>query len=304
MLKHGIKCSYWEKPAGTPETYFVDKAALLGFDGVELESRMVMDKTPDQLRELGSYARQKGIALTLGSGPPKHLNLCATDAGIRADAVRYRTKLIQNASLAGIKTIGGGLHTYWPVDFTEPVDKPGDWARGVEGMQLLAQVAEDCGVLLCLEVMNRFENHILNTAAEGVAFCRDVGSDHVKLLLDTFHMNIEEDNIPTAIRLTGSYLGHLHTGESNRKVPGKGHLPWREICEALVDIQYQGFEVMEPFVRSDGPAARTIHVWRMLVDGGEDKMDLDAADARRFLDGLYRNSLESRRAAGRERGLA
>lgn len=294
MLKHGIKVSYWEKPLDTPISFFIDKAARLGFDGVELESRMVLDKTAPQLKDLKTYAADRGIVPTLGSGPPKHLDLCSANEAIRKDAIAFRIKLIENASLAGIKTIGGGLHTYWPVDFNEPVDKEGDWARGVEGMKILSKAAEDYDVCLCLEVMNRFENHILNTAAEGVAFCSAVDSSHVKLLLDTFHMNIEEDNLPSAIRTAGTYLGHVHTGEGNRKVPGKGHLPWREICEALIDIDYQGMEIMEPFVRSDGAAAKTIHVWRMLVDGGEEKMDQDAMDALFFLRCLYRSASESR----------
>jgi D-psicose/D-tagatose/L-ribulose 3-epimerase len=294
-MKHGIKCSYWEKTVNTPVNWFIDKAAKLGFDGVELETRMVMEKNADQLAEMKAYAADQGILLTLGSGPPKHLNLCSTVEAIRKDAIDFRLRLIEKAYLAGIKTIGGGLHTYWPVDFNDPVDKPGDWARGVSGMQILAKTAADYGICLCVEVMNRFENHILNTAAEGVAFCRDVGSSNVKLLLDTFHMNIEEDSIPAAIRLAGPMLGHLHTGEGNRKVPGKGHLPWREICDALADIEYKGVEVMEPFVRSDGAAARSIHVWRMLVDGGEEQMDRDATGALQMLRTLHNNALESRR---------
>lgn len=294
-MLHGIKCSYWEKPADTPVTFFIDKAALLGFDIIELESRMILEQNDDQLRQIRQYAADKGIGLTLGSGPVRELNLCSKDPMIRKAAISFRIHLIENAAKAGIKIIGGGLHAYWPVDFREPVDKPGDWGRSVEGMRIVAETAAEYNVCLCVEVMNRFENHILNTAAEGVSFCRDVGSSHVRLLLDTFHMNIEEDSLPAAIRQAGPLLAHLHTGEGNRKVPGKGHLPWREICEALVDISYTGTEVMEPFVRSDGAAAQAIHVWRMLVEGGEEKMDRDAAEALLFLRAVYRSAEETAR---------
>lgn len=293
-MLHGIKCSYWEKPKDTPEEFFIDKAANLGFDAMELETRMVMEKEDDQLVRLGDYARDKGITLTLGSGPARKYDLCAVDAAARKAAIAFRISLIEKACKAGIKLIGGGLHTYWPVDFREKVDKTGDWGRSVEGMQVVAKAAESHGVSLCVEVMNRYENHILNTAAEGVAFCKDVGSGSVKLLLDTFHMNIEEDSIPAAIRSAGPLLGHLHTGENNRKVPGKGHLPWREIFEALADIGYDGTEIMEPFVRSDGATAPVIHVWRMMVDGGEEKMDRDATDALQFLRCIGRNVQDSR----------
>ena len=74
-------------------------------------------------------------------------------------------------------------------------------------------------------MLNRFENHVLNTAEEGVAFVREVGKPNVKVMLDTFHMNIEEDSFGKAIRTAGPLLGHFHTGENNRRVPGKGGCP-------------------------------------------------------------------------------
>lgn len=84
-----------------------------------------------------------------------------------------------------------------------------------------------------MEVLNRFESHILNTSEEGVKFVTEVGMDNVKVMLDTFHMNIEESSIGDAIRHAGKHLGHFHTGECNRMVPGKGRTPWREIGDAL-----------------------------------------------------------------------
>jgi len=75
-------------------------------------------------------------------------------------------------------------------------------------------------------------------------------------------MNIEEDSIGGAIRQAGSLLGHFHTGECNRRCPGKGRTPWREIAEALKDIHYQGAAVMEPFVRMGGQVGSDIKIWR------------------------------------------
>ena len=91
-------------------------------------------------------------------------------------------------------------------------------------MQDIAPIAKQYDINLGMEVLNRFENHILNTAEEGVAFVKEVGMDNVKVMLDTFHMNIEESSIGDAIRTAGSLLGHFHTGECNRMVPGKGPL--------------------------------------------------------------------------------
>lgn len=101
-------------------------------------------------------------------------------------------------------------------------------------------------------------------------------------MLDTFHMNIEEVSIGDAIRHAGNLLGHLHTGECNRMVPGKGRMPWREIGDALKDIEYDGNVVMEPFVRMGGQVGSDIKIWRD-ISRGASEAELDA-DAKRSVE--------------------
>lgn len=126
-------------------------------------------------------------------------------------------------------------------------------------------------------------NYLINTSKECVQFVKEVGKENVKVHLDTFHMNIEEDDIGDAIRQAGSLLGHVHTGEPNRKVLGQGRLPWHEIGQALRDVHYDGMVVMEPFVRMGGIVGQNIHVWRDLSEGAtEEQLDRDAANAVRF----------------------
>jgi D-psicose/D-tagatose/L-ribulose 3-epimerase len=139
-------------------------------------------------------------------------------------------------------------------------------------------------VTLGLEVLNRYEGYMLNTCEQAKEFIDAVGSSHVKIMLDTFHMNIEEDNMAAAIRRAGKDLCHLHLGEQNRRVPGKGSLPWTEIGQALRDIDYHGAAVMEPFVMQGGTIGSEIKVWRDLVeDPTEEKLDRDAKGAVEFV---------------------
>ncbi len=176
------------------------------------------------------------------------------------------------------------------------MDKEGDRARGVEGIHDIADFANDLGINLCIEVLNRFENHVLNTAAEGVAFVKDVGKSNVKVMLDTFHMNIEEDSFGDAIRTAGPLLGHFHTGESNRRVPGKGRMPWHEIGAALREINYTGAVVMEPFVKTGGTIGSDIKVWRDLTEGADSaKMDEDAKNSPSLLTLRVGLSLQDRK---------
>lgn len=294
-MKQGIRCSYWGLPADVPPRYYIDKAKRLNIDVVELEAPMVIDSTDEQLRQIRQYAADQGIKLSVGGGSLRRLSFCDPDPEVQKAGIAWRTKMIQKMAVAGIPVFCGPMHAYWPYDFNSGVDKEAERDRSAACMRTLSKVAEDYGVYLCVEVVNRFENPILNTAAEGVAFCKQVDSPNVKLLLDTFHMNIEEDSIPAAIRLAGSYVGHLHTGEGNRKVPGKGHLPWKQICEALADIGYTGYAVMEPVVRSDIPAAQAFKLWRMQAEGSEEALDRDAAEAAQLLRTLWENVQQSKR---------
>jgi len=129
---------------------------------------------------------------------------------------------------------------------------------------------------------------VLNTAEEAVRFCQDVDSPHVKILLDTFHMNIEEDSLPYAIRQAGDLLAYMHVGEGNRKVPGKGHLPWGGMGTALREIGFDGRIVMEPFVQQGGQVGKDIKVFRDLSDGADEgKLDADLKQSLEFLKGQF-----------------
>lgn len=135
-----------------------------------------------------------------------------------------------------------------------------------------------------MEVVNRFEQFLFNDAAEATQFVKDVDRDNVKVMLDCFHMNIEEDSFYDAIVSTGKYLGHFHVGEANRKVPGKGRIPWNEIGRALRDIGYDGGVVMEPFVCMGGGVGQDIKVWRDLSNNASpEQLDADIAESCAFL---------------------
>ena len=145
-------------------------------------------------------------------------------------------------------------------------------------MREIIKTAEDCGVTYCVEAVNRFETCLINTGAEALAYVAEIDSPNIGVLLDTYHMNIEENNIGDAIRLVGDKLTSFHTGENNRTAPGRGHLDWDEIFGALADINYKGRIVSEPFVMQGGEVGRDIHVYRDLIDNpSEKRIDEEAA---------------------------
>lgn len=282
-MKHGIYYSYWEREWSAKFGPYIEKVAELGFDVIEVAAHHINDYSDSELASIKQSAKDNNIILTAGIGPSKTKNLSSPNASVREAGKLFFQQTLTNVAKLDIRSIGGALHSYWPVDYSKPVDKEGDRARGVEGINGIADFANDLGINLCIEVLNRFENHVLNTAIEGVAFVKDVGKPNVKVMLDTFHMNIEEDSFGDAIRTAGPLLGHFHTGESNRRVPGKGRIPWQEIGLALREINYSGAVVMEPFVKTGGTIGSDIRVWRDLSNGADDaQMDKDARDSLAF----------------------
>jgi D-psicose/D-tagatose/L-ribulose 3-epimerase len=138
------------------------------------------------------------------------------------------------------------------------------------------------GVDLVLEVVNRFETNLLNTAAQGLDFIAATGSDHVSLHLDTFHMNIEEANPAAAIRLAGNKIGYFHIGESNRGYLGDGVIDFDRTFDALLDIGYDRDITFESFSSAvvDEGLSLACAIWR---DTWTDNMPL-AKHAKAFID--------------------
>ncbi len=282
-MKHGIYYAYWEHQWAADFLPYIEKVASLGFDVLEIAATPIPNYSREQMLELKAEAKANGIILTCGHGPNPSQNLASPDAQVRANGKAFYVDLLERLEIMDIHTLGGGIYSYWPVDYSQPIDKPGDWGRSVESVAEMGKIASDRGVDYCLEVLNRFEGYLLNTAEEAVRFVTEVGEARVKIMLDTFHMNIEEDSIGGAIRLAGSHLGHFHTGECNRRVPGKGRTPWREIAEALHDISYDGAVVMEPFVSMGGQVGSDIKIWREMNPGAPaGQMDEDARQAVNF----------------------
>lgn len=282
-LQHGIYYAYWEQKWSADYIYYIEKVAGLGFDILEIAATPIPAYSKDKLSEIRKAALDYGLKLTAGHGPSYEQDVSSSDPKIRNGAFEFYKKLFAALEQLDINLIGGALYSYWPVDYGKPVDKGETWKRSIEGVLKLSTIAREYNITICMEVLNRFENFLINTAEEGCEYIKQIGENNVKLMLDTFHMNIEEESFGEAIRKTGKYLGHFHTGECNRMVPGKGRIPWKEIGDALSDIGYNQAVVMEPFVQMGGRVGQDVKLWReMYPNISEEKLDEDARQALNF----------------------
>lgn len=284
-MKYGIYYAYWEKEWGGNFVPYVEKCKKLGFDIVEVACGAFHLENDSYFRELRTVADANGMILTGGYGPRPEHNLASTDEAAVEKAFAFYADIFRKMEIAGIDRIGGALYSYWPVDFGAPMDKPGDTQRSIRRMQRLADMAADHGIMLGMESLNRFEGYMINECSECIEYVKAVDKPNVKVMLDTFHMNIEEDSITEAIRNAGSLLGHFHVGEANRRCPGPGgRFDWEKIGQALKEIHYDGYVVMEPFVTMGGQVGKDISIWRDLSHGATvEQLDQDAAASVAYL---------------------
>jgi D-psicose/D-tagatose/L-ribulose 3-epimerase len=279
--KVGIFYAYWEHEWDTDFMPYIGKVRNLGFDVLEINAGTLARMSPAAQDALAKKAAENGIVLTLCVGLPRDMDPASPDAQCRRNGIAFLVNSAKTMRRLGIQTIAGILYGTWPSALPENGEKEEFVERSVASMKEAIKAAEDNDVKFCLEVVNRFEQFIMNTTKEAVGYVQRVGSPALKLHLDTFHMNIEEDDPADAIRHAGGFLGHVHLGENNRRPPGAGLLPWDSIFDALKVIGYTGHLVMEPFLTAGGTIGRDIRVYRDLK--GDLDLDQGARDALRFV---------------------
>lgn len=220
-------------------------ASRLGYGGVEIHLLHPGDIDRHRVREL--CLRHSLQIPTLGTGMAARiegLTFTDPDSGVRAKAVeRILGQIDLAAYLGSAVTIGliyGSLGK-------ERALMEARREAALECLVRCCRYAEDKGVTLLLEAINRYELDQHNSLGEVIARIESIGSKNLKLLADTFHMNIEEVDIQLSLRKAAKHLGHVHLADSNREAPGHGHLPLRAVVKTLMQIHFQGhvsFEIL------------------------------------------------------------
>jgi len=281
MNKVGIYYAYWTRSWDADFVPFVSRVKWLGFDILEVNAGTVTNMSASERDRLKSAAAADAIDLTFCIGLPAEYDLSSEDAAVRRNGIDFLKRQADMVASMGANQLGGIIYAAWPGKLSSGDDKRAYWDRSVASMKEAIRAAEDNGVFFNVEVVNRFEQFLLNTAAEAVRYVDEVASNNCRILLDTFHLNIEEDSFEDAIMTAGVKLGHFHIGETNRKPPGRGKMDWSAIFAGLQRASYKGAIVMEPFVTPGGEVGRDISVYRDLSKGLD--LDREAARAAQFV---------------------
>jgi D-psicose/D-tagatose/L-ribulose 3-epimerase len=281
MNKIGIYYAYWTHNWDADFHPFVDKVADLGFDILEVNAGTIANMDSTERKALKAHADSRNITLSYCIGLTAEHDVASENEAIRKKGLGFLEKMMVGIGEMDGGPLGGITYSCWPSTLPDNVDKRKIVDRSITSIKEVAKIAIENNVMMVLEVVNRFEQFILNCCDEALDYVKRVDSPNVKIMLDTFHMNIEEDSIGGAIEKAGPYLGHLHIGENNRRPPGYGHIPWDELASALKKINYQGYIVMEPFLKPGGQVGRDIKVYRDMGIGVD--LDDEASKAVRFI---------------------
>lgn len=289
MNKLGIFMNFWEKNWDADHAKYIKKAKAIGFDVLEFQAQPLLEMSDEKIRSLKALADETGIELTYSLGLDRAYDVSSLDETVRLGGVKYLQNIIKKMYVGGGTLLSGVSYAGWGTPDNFNGDKRPYWEQSVKSMREIIKTAQECGVTYCVEAVNRFETCLINTAEEALKYTEEIDSPNIGVLLDTYHMNIEENNIGDAIRLVGKRLTSFHTGENNRTAPGRGHINWDEIFKALADIEYKGRIISEPFVTEGGEVGRDIHVYRNLVENPcEETIDNEA----RFLLNFEKKMLE------------
>lgn len=216
----------------------------------------------------GRAAHDAGLSLQLAARVNLQRDLASDDASARKAGVDYLSRCIDVAVACGATIVGGPLYGT-PLVFAGRAPSPIDEAlrrervkRVTDGLHAAAEHAEGSAVRFAIEPLNRFETDFCNTARQAMALCTLIDHPSVGVMLDTFHMNMEEDDLPQALRLAGPLLIYFQANENHRGFLGTGHTDWPPICRALAEIDYQGAITLEPFRRTGHLLSLPLAQWR------------------------------------------
>lgn len=268
MNKLGVHALVWAAGWSHDEcARAVAQSAELGFDLIELTA---MNHKAIDVAFTRRQLEQHHLGVTMSLGLDAEHDISSGDP----ERVRRGEALLQEiVSLArdlGVTHLCGILYSAFQKYAVPPT------ARGIEcsadALRRVGERAAQSGITIGLEVVNRYETNVLNTAAQAVAFVQRIGAPNVRVHLDTYHMNIEEADVEAAIIDTGPHLGYFHIGESNRGYLGAGSIDWPRVFRGLAKAQYTGPITFESFSSKvvGQPLEGILAIWRNLWEDGYD----------------------------------
>lgn len=259
-MQFGASTWLWTSPFTSDQVELLQKIANMGFNFVEFP---VEDPAHYDVDQLLPVLKDLGLEAVVCTAVVGDRDLSSEHAQVRRKALMYFESCLKLAEGLGSAILVGPLYA--------PVAKPrlssealrtAEWERSVESLAKLSKTAGDQGVRLGLEPLNRFETDMVCTVEDATRMLADVGSPHLGIALDSFHMNIEETDFCAAVKQAGDQLVHVQVSDSHRGVPGDGNSDWAGLKAGLKAVGYNGKLSIESFSPDASSLAEAVCIWR------------------------------------------
>lgn len=262
MIKIGFNVLAWSANV-SPELFpIIDRLKTIGYDGVEF---FVGAEEVENYTKVGKHCQELDLGVTCVTVVSPDANPVSEDAANRARGLDRVKWAIDRTHEIGSKVLCGPFHSAHAHFFGRPSTSDElKWAA--ENMHLAGEHAQQAGVTLAMEALNRFECYLVNTMSDLAQLAKNADHPNVKAMFDTHHGNIEEKKYDKALENIAPFLHHIHISENDRGTPGSGHIPWDDAFSAIKNVDYSGWLTIEAFSRSDPDFANAINVWREYDD--------------------------------------
>ena len=264
-MKYGLNLLLWTTEVTAGHAPLLADVKRWGYDGAELP---IFAGDEAKGRELGKLCDDAGLARTAVTICTPEANPISEDAAVRAAAVDHLKSVLDCCAAAGVETLCGPVHSALG-EFVGRGRTDDEWGRAVEALQQAGEHAEQVGVTLAIEAINRFECYFLNAQTDAAELARAVDRPRVGCMYDTFHANLEEKDPAAAIKAVADKLVHVHVSENDRSTPGAGQVRWKKTFKALGEAGYDGWLTIEAFGLALPEIAAATMIWRRMYDTEE-----------------------------------
>lgn len=262
-IKFGVSTWLWTSPFQTDTLSLFPKIKDMGYDVVEIpvEDPSLIDVRAVK-EALAKYDLKPVICGAFGTSR----DLTHDDPAFHQTSFKYIESCLEICYELGAGFLAGPMYSaVGKARLVSPEQKKIEWERAVLNLTKVCHMADSRGLKIALEPLNRFETDLINTAEDVVKLVKDINHPAAKIMLDGFHMNIEEPDIERAIQLAGNELIHLQVSENYRGTPGTGQTRWDAYKRALEAINYEGVISIESFTPEIKELAGAVCIWRPLV---------------------------------------
>lgn len=288
----GLSTFVLASPFSNKDLSLMGKVKLMGYDVLEVCIEDPAILSPDAMNVA---AKKYGLDISICGAFGPDRDISHEDPKIRRQGIAYLNTCVDFAAEVGSPFVCGPMYSATgKTRLLSPVERKQQFDWAVESIVTVAGYAQANGVGLAIEPLNRFETDLINTLEQGVELCRAVNLDNVGLLIDTFHMHIEEKSLTESIRMAAPYIFHVQVSENDRGTPGKGQVHWDEFFAALNEINYEGSIVVESFLPTVKEIARAVSLWRAVAPS----MDALATDGFEFINSKVMQHLKENKING------